>query len=214
MRLREVLMSVIRWMWIQPSSSGDPADTRVNTLHFSVPDPDTATYDLIAAAIEGEWNVASDFFGAQVSWPNYRHKAYNLDDPEIRAPVYEAAATGLGTAPTGDSLPAELCVCLSFEGAQVSGQSQARRRGRIYVGPINKDHSDGGYVTSAAATGIAGIGAGLLAASDAAAGVWRWVIWSPTTVSAVNVVDGWADNAFDIQRRRGFAPTTRYLFGP
>jgi len=48
----------------------------------------------------------------------------------------------------------------------------------------------------------------LLAPTETAGG-WDWVVYSPTNGNTVNVDNGWVDNAFDTQRRRGLAVTAR-----
>lgn len=206
-------MPIFRWMWIQPSESGDAADDRVNTFHFSIPTPDITIYQAIASVIDEAWDTASSIFNENADFPNYRHKVYNLDDDEPRAPVYDELQTGIGTAPTGSQLPPELAVCLSFQGAAISGQPQARRRGRVYIGPLNSGAVEGGQVTPSYQLLVRDIGADILDASDAAAD-WNWVVFSPTNNTSVNVTNVWVDNAFDIQRRRGYKPTSRAVYAP
>lgn len=205
-------MPIFRWMVVLPDQLGDPKNTRVNTFHFSIPDPDLTDYQAIAGVLDECYDAASALFNENVDFALTQHKVYNLDDDVPRAPVYEELQTGMGTDPVGSGLPPEVALCLSFQGAKVSGQPQARRRGRVYLGPLAASINTSGVPSNASCLLVTGFGDALLAASDAAAGAWRWVVYSPTNGTAVNVVDGWCDNAFDIQRRRGFSSTTRFLF--
>jgi hypothetical protein len=43
--------------------------------------------------------------------------------------------------------------------------------------------------------------------------VWTWIVVSEVAgLNDVIVTNGWVDNAFDIQRRRGVTPTSRSTF--
>jgi hypothetical protein len=94
----------------------------------------------------------------------------------------------------------------------VSGISQARRRGRVFLGPLgnNAVSSTTGRVASGAYTAIQTAAATLLGGSGI--GDWTWIIWSKASSSQVVVDNGWIDDAPDVQRRRGVDPSTRVLF--
>jgi hypothetical protein len=101
---------------------------------------------------------------------------------------------------------------LSFQGTPLSGTPQSRRRGRIYFGPFRTSGlNTQGRPAAGLITSLVNAGDALLAASDAAAN-WQWVIWSPTTGLEVGVANGWVDDEFDTQRRRGRVPTARTTF--
>jgi len=51
----------------------------------------------------------------------------------------------------------------------------------------------------------------LKGASDAAAD-WTWVVYSTVDNAMYPVDNGWVDNSWDTQRRRGVKPTARYTF--
>lgn len=99
----------------------------------------------------------------------------------------------------------------SFQGARTSGSVQARRRGRIYIGPLKTTTSTNGRPNSTAITTLAtassALGIDLNAVADT-----TWCVWSPTSGTAVPITDGWVDNAFDTQRRRGWDPTSRTTY--
>jgi len=104
---------------------------------------------------------------------------------------------------------------LSFQGERTSGQSQARRRGRVYLGPFGSSAGDttsgrpssglrGGIITAAAAFGV----------QSQAAIEWVWGVISTAgpSMSFSEVKDGWVDDAWDTQRRRGEGATLRTTF--
>jgi hypothetical protein len=106
-------------------------------------------------------------------------------------------------------MPHEVALCFSFEAAHQSGEAQARRRNRVYVGPFNYDVADNaGRPTLELQTMIYDSGMALKSAADASVS-WEWVVWSGTNEEAYDVSHIWVDNSFDTQRRRGLAPTSR-----
>jgi hypothetical protein len=106
-------------------------------------------------------------------------------------------------------------LCLSFQAVKVSGQTQARRRGRVYIGGL-------GIVTTAGTTNSFPVPTGQVVTNlvnaaqnlgnDAPDANWSWVVYSRANDIVVNVDNGWVDNAFDTQRRRGNAPSQRETF--
>lgn len=140
-----------------------------------------------------------------------RLQAYVIEDSPPRAPVLEREIT-LPTQATGTQLPAEVAVTCSFQGTRQSGSSQARRRGRIFLGPTVALNS--GSTTTVSETMVNNIAAQfteMKAASDASVD-YQWRIWSPTDGSSVLVDNGWIDNAWDTQRRRGPRATSRTVW--
>ncbi len=136
--------------------------------------------------------------------------SYARADPTPRAPVLTNFYTlgPVGSAP----LPPEVSLCVSFQGPKVSGQPQARRRGRIYL-PFMDEANNGvdGRPSSAMVTAIAGAAGTLLAASNAAT-TWTWEVFSTVSGGNVTITEGWVDNEWDTQRRRGRKATARTTF--
>lgn len=187
--------------------SGIAADKSVNVFHF-ISDKVPATNAAILTALQAFYNQIGTKFGGSVAQNGHTVQMYDLADPQPRAPFY-STTFGLTSAPTGNSLPQEVALCLSFQGNRVSGESQARRRGRVYIGPFSSSQVDSsGRPVSALVSSLVTAGAGLLAAANAAP-EWQWGIWSTVDNEMVTVTNGWVDNAFDTQRRRGLDPTTR-----
>lgn len=135
---------------------------------------------------------------------------YNRANPKPRVPIVTNLYTLSpgGTAP----LPTEVSLCLSFQAAKASGLAQARRRGRVYLPFMDEaqNHTDGRPLT-AMVSGIATQAAALLAASDANVN-WGWEVWSTVNSAPATITDGWVDNEWDVQRRRGRVATARTTF--
>lgn len=139
-----------------------------------------------------------------------RMKSYDLADPEPRAPVLTAQSNlTTGSAP----MPTEVSLVMSFQAAQSSGVPQSRRRNRVYLPFIiqSANGTDARPNVTIINT-VQAAAAALLAASGPSSGDWQWVVYSPTD-SAFDLVDnGWIDNEWDTQRRRGRLATSRTTF--
>lgn len=200
-------MALIRALCVLHMDDENPENYVVNTLHFSADNADVTTCNAISDDIIDAYDAASDVLAGFVSFGTSQIKFYDLSDPEPRAPIVTTNIPALTT--SGASLPTQLAICLSFQGAPVSGSPQARRRGRIFLGPVNDANE---AFLSAGRQGVAAsFGTTLLAASEAAA-TWNWVVYSRVNDSSVNVVDGWVDNRYDTVRSRAQAPTNRLLW--
>lgn len=204
-----------------PRDSALPEDVTVNTFHFttlSTP-PLQTELDAINTALLVQYFSIDGFLGSINAGPA-TVKMYNMADPSPRQPIFDAPSGAMTFSTT--SLPCEVALCLSFEALPVSGINQARRRNRVFFGPLGAAEitTTGGYVRPSAAlmTAWALFGENLLNASDAAVD-WSWQVYSPTTDATgtlqdafAPVTNGWVDNSFDTQRRRGGKPTARTLF--
>lgn len=209
-------MAIIRAMVIIPKTSANTEDTMVNTFHFSV----TSSVindglDLVQDSLQDFYNAISTKISPVVDHTKMRLKCYDLADPEPRTPVRDELMTPMNTPSGSAPIPEEVCLCLSFRAVPVSGHPPARRRGRVYIGGLGEQVLDtatnSGRPSSATLTQFANAGAGLLADSQAATD-WSWVVYSPTAGTTFAVDNGWVDDAWDIQRRRGLAPTVRTTF--
>lgn len=140
-------------------------------------------------------------------------KSYDLADPEPRAPVLEESFA-FGGAPSGASLPPEVALCLSFQADKMSGQPQARRRGRVYLGPFPGTDNSAGRPSSACVNDIVAAADDLLTASNASGGDWNWMQHSTMSSGLSLVTNGWVDDEWDTQRRRGRKRTARTVFPP
>ena len=185
--------------------TGNPLDKTMNTVHVIADDVGELESGAIVA-FTTFYGTLDGYFSKLVLPEASVYRAYDLDDPEPRAPVLEEVFD-VGTTGTGDALPPELAVVVSFEAPQQSGEPQARRRGRLYFGPLdNVLNGTTGQIGTAVVDDFVNALDTLLT-TNAAATTWAWAVYSRANDSAIEVTHGWVDNAFDIQRRRGLAPT-------
>lgn len=141
---------------------------------------------------------------------NWRAVAYNLADSEPRTPVRDEGWTI--NPGGGNPMPTECAACFSYQGGRISGTNQARRRGRLFLGPwVTAMIAGNGRVAGLLQVSICRAGKELLKQSDDATD-WTWVVYSPTDNAAVPIIDGWVDDAWDTVRSRGPKPSSRTLF--
>lgn len=197
-----------------PYTTNIPEDVVTNTLYFSTlnsTDPDNlneigarviAAYHIIDTNLH---NVLSRAANA------CRVDLYDLSDPEPRAPIADYTFTLDNAASGVTNLPLEVALCLSYHAAFVSGVPNARRRGRIYLGPFSTGASELTRPPDALIDLCVDFGEALwtpIGASDI-----EWVQHSETTGLSLEVIGGWVDNEWDTQRRRGRRATSRDLLG-
>lgn len=214
-------MSEYRVQAITPGSTGMPDDVYVNTFHFSDLGANIGTAIFAPQAVV----LLDEFYGADVpaiggplwalmpsSLGQVEYRVYDMGDPQPRPPVILPSSSPGGPNGANFSLPYEVALCSSY----YADRNLPRQRGRIYWGPLT--------TLAAAASGTPATAAinGLVEASvrlhgSALANVTPWMVYSPTqeaspvgTTPAYNqITDGWVDNAFDTQRRRGPDATSR-----
>jgi hypothetical protein len=210
-------MPIIRAQMNLLHDSGLPEDKTVNTWHFTPLTGGTTDQNNIRDNLVSFYNGSNPVAGATVAsflstvlTGDYELSLYNLADPEPRAPIAEY--TGTFSIGSGVALPAEVACCLSFEAVPVSGEIQARRRGRVYIGPLDNSASDSAGTRPAQQLrdALAEAGERLMTESDTDSTFWS--VYSRVDNATVAVERGWIDNAFDTQRRRGEAPTDRQLW--
>lgn len=190
-------------------TSGNPLDKATNVWHFIA--DDLTALDLALTQVTTFYAAIDVQLSGAVANTGHRIRCYDLADPEPRAPVRDQGIGGF-VAGTGASAP-ELAICISYQTTRQSGQSQARRRGRLYMGPLKGAavNTSTGFPETAMLTAFGSAIQNLLDASQAAA-TWAWAVYSRTNNVAIEVTDAWIDNAFDIQRRRGVAATSRTTY--
>jgi hypothetical protein len=186
-----------------------PANFATNTLHVFAP-------DLVELAL---WHSALLTFYQAIdvhmsdlvrNTNGLLMKSYDLDDPEPRAPVLTFSGN-LTT--SGSGLPTECAIVMSYQAVQESGISQARRRNRIYLPFMKATVNDStARPSSAARTDIVNAAQALLNASGPTSSDWQWMVYSPTDDQFDLVDNGWVDNEWDTQRRRGRPATARSTF--
>ena len=196
-----------------------PKDRCVNTFHFTTALPavsSTEKIDILDAVTEfynlpvPNGNQPSTFLSDTLkSGLFHTAKLYNLDDPEPRPPIAERLFSL--AFPATQSLPGEVALVLSMKGEPVAGGTPARRRGRLYMGPLGGNavtldsEGDARPATNCMSTFLQ---AGQRLRDDAST---NWVIYSRRGFNTVVITDLWIDNAFDTQRRRGASATSRLV---
>lgn len=120
------------------------------------------------------------------------------------------------------------------EGPEGDTKPRARKRGRVFIGPVSTQAGGAAAgqadnrIDTQALNYLAGSVAALATGPDAGDG--RLCVFSPTIfqerldlgdtrqqaadAAASDVVGGWIDNAWDIQRRRGAKATVRFAWAP
>lgn len=203
-------------------TSGLPEDVCINTFHFQTPQPvpvSAAEALSIVTALEDFYQglsgatattLMSWFSGVVASGLAHEIRVYDQDQPMPRIPV---ATSMLSLTPGSTFLPSEVACCLSYRTNPVVGVPRARTRGRIYFGPLASTTSDAtntaGDVRPKTLFMEALRDAGTrLKAPLAGTGI-EWSVYSKTGLALrpVDVVS--VDNAYDTQRRRGAASTSR-----
>lgn len=221
-------MAKIRAQVVLDRAGGLPEDVIVNTFHFeddsgfatdggiSVNGPGLLTrldafYDALAPAV-----LSSVLLGTGTI------KLYDMADTSApgapRIPRLEGPITF--TRPTNPGLPSECAVVLSMEAAREAGTNPRRRRGRIYLGPLNggiiQVNPSGSDWTIVPARTVTIVNAAKTMARGGS-GAFRLAVFSPTEAAGNDTLDSaWndveflsCDNAIDIQRKRGAEATTR-----
>lgn len=192
--------------------SGLAADRAVNTWYVDTNATELTYVDSIIALNKAFYDDIAQYISKAWMGPGSTVKVYQLLDPIPRVPVAtDFRATEIPSA-GAQPMPDEVACCLSYSAGAVSGVPNARRRGRLYLGPLN--------VSAVSATGNESprpAAAFKTAVLDAAV-EWNnalealacsWVQYSPTAQLVTNVANCWVDDAFDTQRRRGVAPTVK-----
>lgn len=214
-------MAVVRFQVQFTAASALPEDVITNTFHFEGPPSvdienpldmieDFYTQTPSGASAIQEW-FSSDSYGGDALIT-----AYNMEDPKPRAPIATREFEVVPSSTNG--YPQEVALVLSYQADPVSGISQARRRGRLYIGGLIPSAGNDSRPGAAIITSLVRNAQDLLLASNASIN-WKWVVYSPTRAASSSVADafaevtnGWVDNAWDTQRRRGLAPTTRNVW--
>lgn len=210
-----------------PYFSGFPGDGVSNNFHFlydGVGYPDSTAFTAVA-------NVVSNFFetiyatnskmAAYARPANFNQKIYDLNDATPRTPRFMRTDPLSVVQDTAPVVPTEVALVCSFRHNPSSGTNPARYRGRIYLGALG---DNGGGVGGASAyprpntnliNNIKTAGHDLIA--SVASTSFRWVVYSPTRVAggaskiqaSETVQNGWVDDTYDTQRRRGVPAINR-----
>jgi hypothetical protein len=182
-----------RWL----GESALPEDVYENVLYYDVTQAEgtfEAICDGIVAAFTA-WGAHGDVDGAEV-------RVYALTGGQ---PLYSKAYPAyVFTATTG---PGEVAICLSYASAPNWESTTARRRGRLFLGPMASLYVGGprpiqSFINQTLelgqALGVVGAGVGA-----------SWMQFSQVDQVATAIATISVDDAWDTQRRRGLSPTNR-----
>lgn len=205
-------MPAIRAQVVVPTVTNLPRDRITNTLYFDNESEGTfeQASDVIALLLEEFYDGVYASPYQPESWLNFAGgwwiNFYDMSAPEPRVP-YRVDIAGGTIGGTNSVIPSEVSLVMSFHGAHINGQSQARRRGRIYLAgvaaPWLEQETAGAYPTfvDGVLNRVNTEAEALLDASGTA--LVGWSVFSQVAGTLAHVVGGWCDEAPDTQRRRG-----------
>lgn len=234
-----------------PQASSLPADDIINTFHFSTAADEFGVGERgeVVDALAQFYDEAPPaggqpltyYFQNQLQLALAEFKFYDVTAPGSTPPYYTEVRAITNVKGSTVDLPSEVTVALSYHGDLSLPGPQSRRRGRLYLPPLNgaavSDELTGVRVAAGLRTSLASTAERLIGAIRAIGGVITdndWTVysrgkgtrtdhdgnvvrpdgtldWEPFTT---DVIGGWVDNAFDTQRRRGLPSTLRTTFGP
>lgn len=215
-------MSVMRFDVILPYYTNLPRDVAVNTFHFQrTAGWDDGVANDIAEDLKSFYNTvtSSTSIAGYISPIVNRGasactiKGYDLSDSEPRPPRLILPWTlGPNVATTG--LPNEVAICSSYKADTLAGMSMARRRGRIFLGPLTSGAIQMATTGNPVIVNPSAI-ARIVERTEWLADQWNplseapWSVYSRVNNAAYAIVEGWVNNEPDTQRRRQARETGR-----
>jgi hypothetical protein len=199
-----------------PHVNGIAQDVVVNTFHFQTLSGDqTTALEEIMDELEAFYispvatagSPLKEWLSSTLETQGSTIKLYLMSDL-IPRPVIAQRTFNLGVVSTL-TLPREVALCMSFQAVKLAGFPQSRRRGRVYLGPFGEQASSFTLGDARPAGTLINVVKGIGSRLSSALEFSTWSIFSPTTGALLPVNDGWVDNSFDTQRRRGLDPSVR-----
>lgn len=222
-------MTILRCEVTMPFTTALPRDIAMNTFHWETSgDANDADYLAITSELDHFYNLpvdsdvpsadglaVSQFLSRILSRSENAVTVTFSDAQADPAPVLAVTNFTLdnGSGFDADVLPQEVALCISYQATPLLPVPVRRRRGRVYMGPLNTngvgEASTGGVDISVANTAIRNVFAE--AASRMATGptTVSWVVYSTVNDDSYVITEGWVDNAWDTQRRRELDATVR-----
>src|SRR5215211_656120 len=216
-------VTILRAMVTMPAKSARSEDACVNTWHLNTLGSNMElSMDVFATNLATFYTPIVPLYSSKMNPAGTVIRFYNINNPTAPPQIYTDTlfSTAVSAHATA-ALPTEVALVLSYAGPKVAGKNQNRRRGHIYLGPWGAigDNNDNdrpktqlvGIVKDAAAAFLAESNGGI---------TYNWVVYSQTSVDQggggdpyVVVTNGWVDDSWDTQRRRGLDPVVRSTFG-
>lgn len=212
-----------------PARTGLPRDDAINSF-YATPAGAVDDTDLSAAiacfenfytlAPSGHGNSVSQFFSADRDPGSNKCRIDVYEIPATRGdlgtPIYSENFTWVPYSGSSTPLPDQVAACMSYDSIVPGATHLHRRRGRIFLGPLNSLPMAGGTTStdpqSVAATYRSTVTAAaqeLYTALQIPSPSWIWGQWSPTDWLVRGLKRVYMDDRFDTQRRRLERPSTR-----
>lgn len=158
----------------------------------------------------GTYPAVANYIPSSITAQGLEIRCYDLGQAPPREPSIYNYPVGFGA--QGQGLPREVAIAMSF----YAGRNLPRRRGRVFIGPLASSSiaSDISPTVNPLLRNRVVFMAERLALGFGAGDSMRWGVLSQADQQIRNVTAGWVDDAFDTQRRRGLAPTTRTSWPP
>jgi hypothetical protein len=195
---------------------GDPDQNTSNSLYFLGAVGSSTADDIIEALARltvGYQAWDNTIYPSSVVGTVATVTTYDMADPEPRSPL-DISTFNIAPA-AGTAHPSDVSICLSYRADYPSGANRARRRGRIYLGPLLA--ATGTTITGqglrVSATAIAAIRTGAELLDTVITTPIEWAMWSQTDGVARPIVEASIDNQFDTRRSRDNQASTRTIFG-
>ena len=224
---------------IMTAQSGLPEDAIVNDWAFRSNLPLTPS-EAATLGLQGPGDFyrlgatlgdrVGSYIGSQVNRAaTHTIAVYKIGDLGLGSPIVETAWLGPTLPNSAVNLPTEVAGVLSFHGSltdvpEEAGliRPKARRRGRVFIGPLNEIAITGDVDPAPKLTTqfTAAMRSNATAMADrvealaigGGAGTVRWCVWSRADETLYPVVGGWTDDAPDTQRRRGQEAQSRVVY--
>lgn len=203
-------MPAIRAQVILHTADAVPENYVTNSLCFLADDP-IAAPTALTPLIKTFYDLFRGYLSPVITQNGHEIKWTALPGVAPNYP-YETTTWDFATPLSGTALPDEVASVLSFQGTKEAGFPQARRRGRIYIGPLATVAANANRPATLFQTALGTAASGLKDDSNDLGVDAPWAIWSQVDGAAVIVDNGWIDNAFDTQRRRGVRTTSRAIW--
>lgn len=210
-----ITADAVQFQWVFGSNGLASADTDATSIQAKM--DDFWNVETSSGSAPSDWMAPSLSLAADAISFAFTDITDHLDGSDAGAPFAYRTITSSSTGGSFD-YPEEICTVLSYHRDYATDvefddpiRPRARDRGRLYFGPLKVAVADFDAVTLEVR--IAEIvqdtfvyaAQDLMGADDATV----WVQWSRANASVDAVTVASMDNAFDIQRRRGNAPTSR-----
>jgi hypothetical protein len=218
---------------VMTAASGLPADATINDFAFQVvggPADATTLANAMTCvsdfyrAVQANGHAVGAFISNQVNrGATHELQAWVITAPPMGSPDLTQSWLGPPTTSDTDGEPPEVAGVLSFHADYAgsleevgSTRPRARRRGRVFIGPLNRDaivHTVPPYYLAPVFTETLNQAAVALKDEAETFGFF-WSVWSRADATLRHITEGWTDNAPDTQRRRGPNATVRTVWGP